>query len=119
MTFGQSISTCFSKYATFSGRASRSEFWWFYLAYIIVGAAANFFDEVILDQRIGIATIVVVLAFLLPMLAAGARRLHDSGKSGWLLLLYLVPCVGWIVVIVLLAQGSQPRDNAYGPQPTA
>ena len=119
MTFGQSISTCFGKYATFTGRASRSEFWWFYLAYVIVASAANFIDQVVLDQRFGVISIVVVLLFLLPIVSAGVRRLHDSGKSGWLLLLFFIPCIGWIVLIVLLAQATQPGENAYGPQSIA
>lgn len=91
MTFGESIKTCFSKYAEFSGRADRSEYWWFelFLLLVIVGAA-------ILGETL---SNLVTLAVLLPSLAVGARRLHDVDKSGWWQLLYLVPIVGWIVVI--------------------
>ena len=118
MSFGQSISTCFSKSATFTGRASRSEFWWFYLLYVIVASAANFTDMYILNSNY-ILTAIVVLAFILPVLAASARRLHDTSKSGWMLLLGLIPCVGGIVLLVFFVQAPTPADNQYGPGPTA
>ena len=75
MNFGQAISVCLSKYATFTGRASRSEFWWFVLFQILVSLAAGMLGNVVGG--------LVNLALLLPSLAVGARRLHDIGKSGW------------------------------------
>lgn len=102
MTFGEAIKTCFSKYATFEGRASRSEYWWFWLFTFLVSAATGMVSEALS----GIFSIGV----LLPMLAAGARRLHDGDRSGWFLLLWLVPIIGWIVLIVWLAQeGKDPN----------
>src|SRR5262245_44830417 len=91
MTFADSIRTCFSKYADFNGTASRSEFWWFQLFIILVAAALSLFSVTLCS--------LFYLAVLLPDLAVGARRLHDTGRSGWWQLLYIVP-LGVIVLIV-------------------
>jgi uncharacterized membrane protein YhaH (DUF805 family) len=101
MNFGQAISTCFSKYATFSGRASRPEFWWFFLFQILVSIAASMFGDVISG--------VVGLALLLPALAVGARRLHDIGKSGWWQLLGLTG-IGFLVLIYWWVQPGNNDD---------
>lgn len=120
MSFGQAISYCFSNYANFNGRGTRSEFWWFYLFVIIV----NFGVLILFGAALGFdsaastgISVLVSLAFLIPLYAAGARRMHDTGRSGWMQLLVLIPCVGPIIVIVFWAQPSQVGDNAYGPQP--
>jgi uncharacterized membrane protein YhaH (DUF805 family) len=103
MTFGDSIKTCFSKYATFDGTASRSEFWWFCLFLVLAAAIVGLFSTT-LQAVFNIAT-------LLPSLAVGARRLHDTDRSGWWQLLCFVPLVGWIVLIVFWVQES--RANRY------
>ena len=95
MNFGQAISTCFSKYATFSGRASRPEFWWFFLFQILVSMAASMLGDVVAG--------LVSLALLLPALAVGARRLHDIGKSGWWQLIMLT-VIGLLLLIYWWAQ---------------
>ena len=101
--FVHSIKTCFlEKYATFEGRASRSEYWYFYLLVFALGL-------------IPIVNIIVALATFIPMLAAGVRRLHDVGKSGWMFLITLIPFIGAIWLIVLFASPSQEYDNEYGP----
>jgi uncharacterized membrane protein YhaH (DUF805 family) len=104
MTFAESIRTCFSKYVDFNGVASRSEFWWFILFLIIVGVVLN-----IIDQALGTAVLggIFALATILPQLAVGARRLHDTGRSGWWWLIVLVPLIGTIVLIVFWAQPSK------------
>src|SRR5262245_6901639 len=100
MTFGQSIATCFMKYADFSGRGSRPEFWWF----VLFGALAG----MILGAMSQVAGYVFQVALLLPTLAAGARRLHDTDKSGLWWLMALVPVAGIIVLIIFWA--SAPKE---------
>ena len=99
MTFAESVSTCFSKYVDFSGVASRSEFWWFFLFQIIVVAVLSLLSQLIAD--------IAALALLLPSLAVAVRRLHDTGRSGWWLLIGLIPVIGTIVLIVFWVQESK------------
>jgi uncharacterized membrane protein YhaH (DUF805 family) len=133
--FAESVRTCFGKYADFQGRASRSEFWWFFLFTALVSLALSLPLYVLMvivavagnsSTGAGVAAVitiiwsiivtVVAIGLLIPLLAAGARRLHDYGQSAWFLLLYFVPC-GNIVLIVLWALGGTPGDNPYGPRP--
>ena len=79
----KAVKTCFNKYADFTGRATRSEFWWFFLFQVIVLLIAGAVSDILYG--------VVALGLLLPGLAVGARRLHDIGKTGWLLLLWIIP----------------------------
>ena len=110
MDFMTAVKTCFAKFADFSGRATRSEYWWFVLAYFILAMVTGFIHEYLY--------FLVVLVFLVPMISAGVRRLHDIGKSGWLLLLGLIPLVG-LVLIYFMVQPTQPESNAYGSPPVA
>jgi len=108
MTFAESIRVCFSKYADFSGTASRPEFWWFMLFVFIVSLALS-----LISQTIGA---IFGLAVLLPELAVGARRLHDTGRSGWWVLIGLVPIVGFIVLLIFTLQRSDaPNQWGHGP----
>jgi uncharacterized membrane protein YhaH (DUF805 family) len=108
MDFKQSILHCVrDKYADFNGRASRPEFWWFALFCFLVGAAF----QVLRLEMIGM---LVNLALLLPSLAVGARRLHDMGKSGWFQLVWLIPFIGWAVMVYWLVQPSVAGANEYG-----
>ena len=102
------------KYAVFDGRAKRTEFWLFMLIHIIISTILYALSWIV-DLLI-IVYIVYGLALLVPSLAVGCRRLHDSGKSGWLQLIYLVPLIGWIIMIVLFVLPSGD-DNKYGPRP--
>ncbi len=95
MTFVESIKTCFSKYATFSGRATRSEFWWFWVFTLI----ASFIP-------------LLNLAVIIPAIAVGVRRLHDIGKSGWYMLLALIPVVDLVLLYFFAIEGQ--GDNQYG-----
>ena len=103
------------KYAEFNGRARRSEFWYFALANFLIGIALNILDMII--GSYGAITGLYSLAVLIPSLAVGARRLHDTNKSGWWLLLLFIPIVGAIVLIVFFAQEGDPGDNQFGPNP--
>ena len=114
MGMGEAVSSVLSKYATFSGRARRSEYWWFYLAFILVYVVAAIIDTV---GGVPIATPIVFVAALIPTLAVGVRRLHDVGQSGWWLLIGLIPMVGAIVLLVFACQDSQPGPNRWGPSP--
>ena len=105
-----------SNYATFSGRTNVPDFWWAVLGNVIVVAVLRL---LCLIPFLGVIVAVVAglygLALLIPGLAMSFRRLHDTGKSAWYLLLSLIPGVGEIILIVLLAQPSQAGDNRYGP----
>ena len=96
MTFGESISTCFTKYAAFDGRASRSEFWWWFLFTFLASAATGIVSQTL--------SALFSLGVMLPSLAVGARRLHDTNRSGWFLLLWFIPLIGWIILIVWAVQ---------------
>lgn len=114
MNFATSITTCLKKYADFSGRASRSEFWWFYLFfltdYLLFAILALTIDEVFF-LVLGIFS----LAILLPILAAGVRRLHDVNRSGWWVLLSFIPLAS-LALMYFQVQPSHIGDNQYGPQ---
>ena len=103
MTFGEAISTCFSKYADFNGRAARSEYWWFCLFCILGSIATGIVSETV--------NLLFSLGTLLPSLAVGARRLHDTNRSGWFLLLWLIPIIGWIIMIVWAAQEAREPNR--------
>lgn len=105
MTFIDSIKVCFSKYATFSGRATRSEFWWFMLFCVLLNCAAG--------QINGSVYGIVSLALLLPSLAVGTRRLHDLGKSGWWLLLGIIPIANFLLIYWECQIGNE-GENEYG-----
>lgn len=102
MNFQQAIQTCFSKYVDFSGRASRPEYWWFFL-FVVLGSAILWRFSYGLYVLFGLGT-------LLPSLAAASRRLHDTGRSGWWQLVGLIPVIGFIVLIVFLAQESSNAE---------
>lgn len=102
------------KYAVFSGRARRQEYWMFTLFSVIISIVLT-----ILDNALGINFLAAIyaLAVLVPSLAVGARRLHDTSRSGWWLLLVLIPFIGAIVLIVFFAIEGKPEANEYGPNP--
>ncbi len=103
------------KYAVFSGRAHRTEYWMFILFNFIIAFVLSFIEGLFGSR--GVFGTLYSLAMLVPGLAVGARRLHDTGRSGWWQLISLIPLIGVIVLIVFLAQDSQPEENKYGPNP--
>jgi uncharacterized membrane protein YhaH (DUF805 family) len=107
VTFGKAIEICFAKYASFNGRASRPEFWWFYLFTTLLTWGATLVDTS------DFLYIILSVALLLPIVAAGARRLHDTGRSGWWQLLALT-VLGAIPLVVWLASKGSEQDNRYG-----
>ena len=153
MSFMESVTTCFKKYATFTGRARRSEYWWFALFLYVLSIGSSYlfwwkldkvdwiesqvasaaFDQdkynALLAQAESIdstfmlwACILVILwlVLLLPSLAVLCRRLHDTGRSGWFILLNFIPVVNFVTLIitfVFCVTDSKPEDNQYGPSP--
>lgn len=113
MSFGEAISDGFSKYATFSGRSSRSAYWWWILFYVLIIIGASIIDAAIKSPVVAGLT---WLAFIIPNLAVLVRRLHDTDRSGWWVLIGLIPLVGAIILIVFACTDSGP-PNKYGDGP--
>jgi len=113
MNMQEAVRSVLSQYANFNGRARRSEYWFWTLATVIVSVVVAIIDVIIGNV---ILEWVLILATLVPSLAVGARRLHDTDKSGWLQLIGIIPIIGWVVLIVFFAMDSTP-DNKYGPNP--
>lgn len=111
------------KYAIFSGRARRKEYWMFTLFNVIFSFALGFTDAALglADERSGWGPIrgLYTLAVLIPSLAVSVRRLHDTDRSGWWLFIGLVPCVGSIVLLIFMVEDSTPGGNQYGANPKA
>ncbi len=124
MSFQDAIRTCLSKYATFSGRARRSEFWWFVLFTVLVSAALNVVDRAIFgiapDGRpVSILNALFSLAVLLPTIAVGVRRLHDLDRTGWWYLLILIPVLGALILLFFFIQKGTEGPNRFGPDPVS
>ncbi|WP_422736812.1 DUF805 domain-containing protein [Micromonospora sp. WMMD729] len=122
MSFGTAVKSVLSQYVGFTGRARRSEYWWFFLFTVLVSIVASVLDNALGltfadDSSNGFIGLVVSLALLLPTLAVAVRRLHDTDKTGWWLLIGLVPIVGAIVLIVFFVQDGTPGANRFGPSP--
>ena len=109
------------KYAVFSGRARRKEYWMFVLFYLIFTIVLGVIDSIlgIGEEGGGLLSGLFVLAMLIPSLAVTFRRLHDTDRSGWWLLIGFVPLIGSIVILVFMIQDSQPGENRYGTNPKA
>jgi uncharacterized membrane protein YhaH (DUF805 family) len=138
MNFPDAIISCFRQYVTFSGRAPRSEFWYWVLFYlllsiVVVELDAQFFHAVAvttanppmvrgasmhLQDNGPLARILSVLLFL-PNLSVSARRLHDVNRSAWWLLLLLIPLIGWLPLLIWYCSKSDVGDNRFGPSPLA
>ncbi|MEI8081674.1 MAG: DUF805 domain-containing protein [Actinomycetes bacterium] len=132
MGFGTAVSTCFSKYATFSGRARRSEFWYWVLFLFIVLIITNILDSLLGTKitfstvggassttyynNVGWITLVAELLLFLPGLAVQVRRLHDTGRSGWWWWLNIICCIGTLILFIMYL-GDSTTDNKYGPSP--
>jgi uncharacterized membrane protein YhaH (DUF805 family) len=109
------------KYAVFAGRSQRSEYWFFVLFYFLIAIVLSIADSAAglmsLEAGIGLFSGLFMLAMFIPSLAVGVRRLHDIGRTGWWILIGLIPLIGWIVLLVFAVQDSQPGTNEYGPNP--
>ena len=113
MSFGEAISVCFSKYATFSGRAARPEYWYWVLftvlasvIFVLIELNASANAGRALDAIFNIATVI-------PSIAVAARRLHDTDRSGWWQLLVFIPVIGWVLLLIWLCQPGTPGGNRF------
>jgi uncharacterized membrane protein YhaH (DUF805 family) len=117
MGFSEAIRHCLASYATFQGRARRSEYWYFALFGVLVSVATGLLDLILFPGfESSVISLIASLALLLPTLAVSVRRLHDTGRSGWWLLVGLVPLVGALVLLIWACQRSD-AENRFGPPP--
>ena len=110
------------KYAVFNGRAHRREYWMFVLINFLISFGLGAVDNIAglsSGRSYGVLGTLYGLAVFVPSLAVGVRRLHDTDRSGWWLLIGLVPLVGWLILLIFLATAGQRGDNRYGPVPAA
>jgi uncharacterized membrane protein YhaH (DUF805 family) len=109
------------KYAVFSGRSRRKEYWFFVLFVVIISIVLSLIDVFIgaynASTGAGLLTSIFSLAVLIPTIAVSVRRLHDTDRSGWWILLGLIPIIGQIILLVFYVQDSTPGTNRYGPNP--
>jgi uncharacterized membrane protein YhaH (DUF805 family) len=114
MSLMDAAKTCFQKSITISGRASRSEYWMFQLTYILTLITLG-----VIDGMLGTPLMLLVIAFVPALFCASIRRMHDIGKSGWMILLFFIPLVNFILIIMwFIADAGQPHANQYGEVPT-
>ena len=110
----------FKKYADFSGRATRTQYWMFVLFYFIISIVLNVVDAFLFIPMMGlpILSILFGLGIIIPSISVAVRRLHDTSRTGWWLLIALLPVIGVIVLIIFYVMDSH-GDNVYGPNPAA
>jgi len=119
MSFGEAIRTCFSKYATFSGRARRSEYWFWVLFGTLIGLAGLLIDRAGAGGMGQVIADLIGLLLLLPTFAVSVRRLHDVDRTGWWLLINFIPLFGMIVLLVWNCTRGTIGPNRFGPDPLA
>jgi uncharacterized membrane protein YhaH (DUF805 family) len=124
MTFGEAVRSVLSKYATFAGRASRAEFWRWVVVFVLLTLITRMIDGALFASSIHESfygddarrplTSIIILALLLPNIALAVRRLHDIGRSGWWLLLMVIPFIGPLVLLYWYVQPSEDGPNQFG-----
>ena len=116
-----------NNYANFNGRATRSQYWYFVLFYLLISIVLSLIDLYAINPALGmtpeeaasggILSVVFALAMLLPQIGLGIRRLHDTGKSGWWYLIIVIPLIGALILLFFFVTDSQAGDNEYGANP--
>ena len=129
MTFTDAIKSAYRNYVTFSGRASRSEYWWFALFNVAIATVIGLVEGggsghmggggMMYSYNAGIIGTLWSLGNLLPGLALAVRRLHDKDRSGWWLLIWIIPLIGWIVLLYWYVTKGTEGSNRFGPDPLA
>lgn len=112
MNFSESLNTCLKKYFVFEGRASRSEYWWFQLI-----VSPSYFISTFLENEISYFFLGITLFTLIPAISAGVRRLHDTNRSGFFLLISFIPFIGGLVLLFFLIPEGTKGKNKFGPDP--
>jgi uncharacterized membrane protein YhaH (DUF805 family) len=117
VAFEEALRLFFRNYANFHGRSSRGAYWWWFLAGFLIACAFAAIDYAMGARpgEIGLLGTLYSLAVLIPNVAVGVRRLHDTDRSGWWLLVALIPIAGLIWLIIYLVEEGERRDNEYGP----
>ena len=113
MTLGESISTCFKKYFVMQGRASKSEFWWFQLIWMVSYLSILIFK----NEAVTFFSLGIIIIIAIPLFTVGIRRLHDTNKSGLYVLWSLLPFIGGVVVLAFMIGESTKGKNQYGENP--
>ena len=128
MGFGEAVKSFWSHYSKFKGRSRRSEYWWIQLFLVLTNLAVAAIDLVLMNGDVdrfiangggGIVGLIWILVTIVPALAVLVRRLHDTGKSGWWVLIGFVPLVGGIVLLVFAVLDSDSGENKFGESPKA
>ena len=112
MTFGESVTTCLKKYFVFEGRASRSEYWWFQLI-----VTPSYFISTFMENEVSYIFLGITLFTLIPAISAGVRRLHDTNRSGFFLLISFIPFIGGLILLFFLIPEGTRGKNRFGPNP--
>lgn len=112
MTFGESVSTCLKKYFVFKGRASRSEYWWFQLI-----VSPSYFISTVFENDISYIFLGITLFTLIPAISAGVRRLHDTNRSGFFVLISFIPLIGGLILLFFLIPEGTKGKNRFGSDP--
>lgn len=121
MSFVEASKSGFARIIDFSGRSSRSEYWWFLLFYFLVSIVVNILQMVLIGiglEIVGaILSFLLLLAFIVPSISVAVRRLHDTGRSGWWILIALIPLLGALILLYFLVLGGDEDENRFGANP--
>ena len=112
MTFSESVSTCLKKYFVFEGRASRSEYWWFQLI-----VSPSYYISTYIKNELAYLFLGITLFTLIPAISAGVRRLHDTNRSGFFLLISFIPFIGGLILLFFFITEGTKGKNKFGPDP--
>jgi uncharacterized membrane protein YhaH (DUF805 family) len=114
MSFWEAVRSGFHHYVRFHGRASRPAFWWWHLFAIVVAIVVASLDGTIFEESLPL-TLLVWAGLILPSLSVAIRRLHDTDRGGWWILISFIPIIGFIVLLVFYLKKGDPGENSYGP----
>lgn len=117
MTFKNAVESAFKNLTDFQGRASRSEYWWFVLFYVIVSFVVGIVDAMLFGANSGLLGLLVVLGLFIPSLSLAFRRLHDTERTAWWILINFIPLIGFFIYLYFVVQKGTDGANKYGADP--